>query len=442
MRSRVVWAAIAILIILAISFASVTNEFTGATKDVSVCGNNDTELAEECDLNDSISCGLCPKDSHGDRDPDCLANSCNPDCTCKQSYCGNHILERGEQCEMGNDTACPNLCRFDCTCKEFAPSAIGTSFSYTALRENQTVTEEFTSANVPITKLSFTIQPKIEYEVKGQENPINFVPNAKISILSDVATSTRNFTFNYFIYQKFEIKLENLEDQFIANATIGFRIPDSWFKDNKIDSTSVRLFRAAPSWVSLPTQLSKEESGYKFYTAESPGLSVFVVGGQEAAPAPTTERAAVCGNGILESGENVGNCCADAGCPNNLTCVSNSCKLVILCGNGVCEQTEDVLNCAQDCTRQALFSPNALVVLILLIVTAGLAYLSIKPKGVRKPKVPLMPGFASEEETLKEYVSEGLKKGITTKALRNELLAGGFDPKLVEKIIHELRPEL
>ncbi len=41
----------------------------------------------------------------------------------------------------------------------------------------------------------------------------------------------------------------------------------------------------------------------------------------------------VCGNGILEEGETSDTCCADAGCPQNKTCVSNQCKDIANSGN-------------------------------------------------------------------------------------------------------------
>jgi hypothetical protein len=45
---------------------------------------------------------------------------------------------------------------------------------------------------------------------------------------------------------------------------------------------------------------------------------------QEPPPKPQP----VCGNGILEDGETSDTCCADAGCPQNKSCISNQCKFV------------------------------------------------------------------------------------------------------------------
>jgi hypothetical protein len=45
---------------------------------------------------------------------------------------------------------------------------------------------------------------------------------------------------------------------------------------------------------------------------------------QEPQPKPQP----VCGNGILEEGETSDTCCADAGCPQNESCISNQCKFV------------------------------------------------------------------------------------------------------------------
>jgi len=385
MRNQLVWATVAAIIVLILVFAPSTIEWiTGAVHHVNephVCGNNISEDTEDCDGPDSIICGLCPKDSYGDRDPTCLANSCTSDCKCKTSYCGNFIVESGEECEFGNDTACHNYCNSEtCTCEQFSPAVLGTAFSYTSLYANETINEEFSSTRLPVTQFALTMK-STALNVK-----ITFIPNATI---------TREFKQDYVIYQAFEIKLENLGDEQVANATLDFKVPNSWFQENNIDKFSVKLFRSIPSWQELPTEPTDESQDYTYYKAQSPGLSVFLIGGQEAATPVAPVYRADCGNGIVEPGEDSDNCCLDAGCQNDLTCVSNHCKLVTLCGNDICEQNETITNCPQDCTKQVLFSPTMLVVWAMLCIIIFLVALNLaKIKGPKK-REPIMQQLAS-----------------------------------------------
>jgi len=53
---------------------------------------------------------------------------------------------------------------------------------------------------------------------------------------------------------------------------------------------------------------------------------------------------AVCGDGVLEAGEQ----CDDGNTANGDGC-SAGCALEVLCGNGVCDASEDPLSCPQDC---------------------------------------------------------------------------------------------
>jgi len=398
MRNQIVWATIAAIIIIVLAIVpSATKLLTGATPhEDGICGNNISENDEECDGPDSIICDLCSEENLNEANYErCLVKSCLPDCTCASNVCGNLILEEDEECEYSADEACPDFCTSDCTCTQYAPSAISTSFFFTSIHEHETITEEFSSSKVPITKFSFTAGDiKIE---TNEDEFVNHVSNVRIS-LEPNATAERAFKEDYEIYQLFEIKHEGLEEEQIANATLYFRVSEKWFKEKNIDKFSIKLFRSVPSWQILQTQLTEEGSDYTYYKAQSPGLSVFLIGGKEQAVTPIPVLAPDCGNGVVEPGEDSGNCCIDTGCANDLTCVSNKCKLVVLCGNNVCEQTETLINCPQDCTKTVLFSPTMLIVWTMAIIIIFLIALNIKKGKEGKKREPLMQRFATGYE--------------------------------------------
>jgi PGF-pre-PGF domain-containing protein len=89
-------------------------------------------------------------------------------------------------------------------------------------------------------------------------------------------------------YQYFNVSVENLSDAQIENVVVDFQVAMSWITSNGIDVSTITLNRYDPttaSWTALPTTLLSEDNTYAYFSAVSPGLSVFEVLGQ---PTPTT----------------------------------------------------------------------------------------------------------------------------------------------------------
>lgn len=65
-----------------------------------VCGNNIVEVGESCDDGNQLP-----------------ADGCEPDCTLSTAFCGNGTLDEGEECDngMNNSNTTPDACRTDCT---------------------------------------------------------------------------------------------------------------------------------------------------------------------------------------------------------------------------------------------------------------------------------------------------------------------------------------
>jgi PGF-pre-PGF domain-containing protein len=90
------------------------------------------------------------------------------------------------------------------------------------------------------------------------------------------------------VYGYFEI-LTNLESENVKSASINFRVSKSWIEDNEI--AKIKMCRYNEDWEELKTEKMKEDNKYFYYTAETSGLSIFVITGEKKAEVftpPTT----------------------------------------------------------------------------------------------------------------------------------------------------------
>ena len=75
-----------------------------------------------------------------------------------------------------------------------------------------------------------------------------------------------------------ELSAEQTPD--VQAATIEFKIPQAWIGANNIDKSSVKLLRYSDgTWEELNTTKLSEDETYVYYSAESPGFSVFAATG-------------------------------------------------------------------------------------------------------------------------------------------------------------------
>ena len=74
-----------------------------------------------------------------------------------------------------------------------------------------------------------------------------------------------------------EIILSNISDADITAAQITFEAPKKWLSDNGFAASDVALMRYASGWTKLPTSESGSTEEYVYYTAETPGFSLFAI---------------------------------------------------------------------------------------------------------------------------------------------------------------------
>jgi PGF-pre-PGF domain-containing protein len=79
----------------------------------------------------------------------------------------------------------------------------------------------------------------------------------------------------------------------ISGAVIFFTIPLSWLQDHTIDPRSIVLYHITPDgWVALPTTVLSTKSGAVFFSATSPGFSLFAIAGMAGSTASVSSATA------------------------------------------------------------------------------------------------------------------------------------------------------
>ena len=87
------------------------------------------------------------------------------------------------------------------------------------------------------------------------------------------------------VYKYLNVVNENFTDSDVTAVELQFGVERSWIEANNIDETTITLKRySVGGWTPLPTEKIGGDAGQVFYSANSPGLSVFAVSGQVFAP--------------------------------------------------------------------------------------------------------------------------------------------------------------
>jgi PGF-pre-PGF domain-containing protein len=103
------------------------------------------------------------------------------------------------------------------------------------------------------------------------------------------------------VYKYLNIVAENVIDAQIGSVVISFKVEKSWITANGIDMSTIALYRydlATGEWTPLPTTYLSEDDTYAYFSAVSPGLSVFAVTGTPVAP-PLPWMVYVVGIGLI-----------------------------------------------------------------------------------------------------------------------------------------------
>jgi PGF-pre-PGF domain-containing protein len=139
----------------------------------------------------------------------------------------------------------------------------------------------FRATDMPLSSLGIIVNK----EVSDVEITLSTLDEKPSDISKDI-----NGTVKEYI----QIETKNIQDGDIDYAYVMFKVPPRWMDDNNINKTSIVINRYSNGeWNPLNTILDRESVEYAYYSAESPGLGIFGISGENTSkttqPLATTE---------------------------------------------------------------------------------------------------------------------------------------------------------
>jgi PGF-pre-PGF domain-containing protein len=108
---------------------------------------------------------------------------------------------------------------------------------------------------------------------------IALVTNYAVTDLDIIVTTVSKPSVTYLekVYKYVTIDHTALSDSTVEAANITFRVDKKWLSDYNVSKNDIILVRYSKNWTVLDTSIVKEDSDNIYYTAVSPGLSLFAI---------------------------------------------------------------------------------------------------------------------------------------------------------------------
>lgn len=157
------------------------------------------------------------------------------------------------------------------------PSIVGVSASAVKrITGDSEVNYDFSDSGTPVLGISFDATKD-----KG-------IVVAKVQVLSSNPDGVPSPSGKSYQMLSIDVGSEGtISSDSADNLKIHFKVSREWIEDNNIDISTIRMTRYhGDQWNALPTYQEREEEGYIYFYAETPGFSIFEVVGDEIKEVP------------------------------------------------------------------------------------------------------------------------------------------------------------
>ncbi|MEM2956559.1 MAG: PGF-pre-PGF domain-containing protein [Candidatus Pacearchaeota archaeon] len=224
----------------------------------------------------------------------------------------------------------------------------------------------------------------------------------------------------------------------IESVEIYIKIPKSWFIEKKADKERVRVYRWYENWIELAVSKEQETDTHVSYKVNSPGFSFFAITAFAAQvttdTTPISPPTATCSDGIQNQGETG----VDCGGP------CNECPAV--CGNNIIEKGENCESCPLDikcsegeicknkrCIKKPFPFWTVFFIVVIVAVIGFVAFKKINAISIaRKKEIERVASAIN-------YVINASKLGEKEENIRQNLLKAGWSQRQVDMAFKEAK---
>ena len=299
--------------------------------------------------------------------------------------------------------------------------------------------------NVKFSIASGTSVNELELKIKEDRKKVNIKINKLYNLPSDIGQIPKEEAYEYF-----EIN-SGLEENLFLDSKIRFKIDNSWIKARNYNKEEVTLKKYKnKKWIVLSTRFTGSDNKYSYFEAKSNGFSIFVITVEKQEPQRVVN---LCGNGMIDAGENCKSCSSDVRCQSDEIC-NNS---------GICQkrtqqiqqpiqQIEQLPINIQETTPKIkatdLLLKNDITVLIvgisiliLLIATIIIYLFATKKQKYREiePWKKVSKSKKNDYEKLKKLAEDFKSKGYTMKQIKRSALESAWPESLIDEVLKRLK---
>ncbi|NIO45028.1 MAG: PGF-pre-PGF domain-containing protein [Candidatus Aenigmarchaeota archaeon] len=225
----------------------------------------------------------------------CIGGYCvHSVCRASSTFCGDGYCDTGEACAVDSTNCLSGYsCTNGCVATNGGGGTSGTGGSTGGTVSTAVIRLAVGKVNITMTslttggKLIANIARFRDVAMRGMNiTVVNNVGYIKIMISKlQTLPSTVPFDINGKVYHYINIERINITDSDINTVNIEFAVNKTWLTDNNVDATNITLYRWANNrWNDLSATKIAESTTEVFYKANSPGLSVFIIGTTGGAP--------------------------------------------------------------------------------------------------------------------------------------------------------------
>lgn len=130
-------------------------------------------------------------------------------------------------------------------------------------------TVDFSNELIPITEITITVNK----EKSDLAITVTRIESKEVINKLDSPRDGDNIIYTYL-----KIEKTNFVNSDLKLVELQFKVDKSWFVKNNVSVKNISLYRYTDSWSRLNTTIIGEDSGFAYYSAVSPGFSIFAIG--------------------------------------------------------------------------------------------------------------------------------------------------------------------